>query len=279
MFRELWQARNLLLNLIRRDLTIRYKSSVLGFFWSFIKPLALTGVFWLVFDKIMGLRLQAEQVPFTLHLLVGILAWTLFAGATSESLTSVISNANLIKKVKLPLMVFPIAVVCSHLVHFVLAFFVLFALSILMGLPPSPAYLLVPFVMALMFIFTVAVSLILSAVNVFYRDVTSIWEVIVTAWFYATPIIYPVYMALDEIENMGKGWLYWIYMANPMTPMIIALRRLLLYASLDTPGLKLEMSDGSLFASLLASIFITFLVFYLGIRIFSHFSQKFADEL
>ena len=117
MIRRLWKTQNLLINLVRRDLTIRYKSSVLGFFWSFIKPLALTAVFYVVFEVILGMELRTETIPITLHLLIGILAWTFFSGATSEAMHTILANANLIKKVRLPLEVFPMAVVCSHLIQ------------------------------------------------------------------------------------------------------------------------------------------------------------------
>lgn len=270
---------NLLFNLVRRDLTVRYKSTVLGFFWSFIKPLALTGIFYVVFDKILPVALLDEpRVPFALHLLAAILAWTFFAGATGDAMNCILANANLIKKVKLPLAVFPLAAVCSHLVHFVLALLVLVALLIVFGLPPAPAFLLVLPIMALHFLLTLAFSMILAALNVFYRDVSSIWEVLTTAWFYATPIIYPVYVATDRLTEMGLGWARWLYLANPMTPIVLAYRRVMIYASLDDPVLEISR-DGTLWLAVALCLGVTLMLFLLSWLIFSRLSKKFADEL
>nr|HPK02392.1 ABC transporter permease [Candidatus Sumerlaeota bacterium] len=244
-------VRNLLVNLVRRDLTLRYRSTVLGFFWSFVKPLALTAIFYIVFTYVLRIPLREARVPFVLHLLTGMLAWTFFAGATGEAMDVILANANLIKKVRLPLAVFPLATVCSHLVHFFLALLVLVGLLIVADLPPTPAILLVLPIAALQFLLVLAVAFVLSALNVFYRDIASVWEVLTTAWFYATPIIYPVYMALEEIDRRGWGWLRLPYLANPMTPLVLAYRRVLLYAGVgDTPQAPrlLEIPDFALLA-------------------------------
>ncbi len=277
MFDNRAAVRNLLLNLVRRDLGVRYKSTVLGFFWSFLKPLALTGIFYLVFDKILEIPLREKQIPFALHLLTGILAWTFFAGAANDAMQSVLANSNLIKKVKLPLAVFPLAAVCSQLIHFLLALLVLIALLVWQGLPPGPAFLLMPLVVALQFLLAVAVGLMLSALNVFYRDVSSIWEVLTTAWFYGTPIIYPVYEATEKMHKMGWGWMEWLYLANPMTPIVLAYRRLMLYGALDAP--MTELPDRTLLLSLALSLGLTLFLLGLSQVIFRYFAKKFADEL
>lgn len=277
MIRRIGAVKNLLVNLVRRDLTVRYKSTVLGFFWSFAKPLALTGIFYLVFDVILDMPLKEEAIPFALHLLAGILAWTFFQGATTEAMNSILANANLIKKVQLPLSVFPLASVCSQMFHFILAFLVLFALLIWQELPPTPMVLLLPLVLALQFLLTLAIALALAALNVFYRDVSSIWEVLTQAWFYGTPIIYPVYYATEKIDQMGLGWLKWLYLANPMTPIILAYRRLTLYASLEDGGV--ECPDSQLILSLGLCLIITLVLFMLSWLLFSRLSKKFADEL
>lgn len=270
--------RNLLYNLVRRDLTVRYKSTVLGFFWSFVKPLVLTAIFYVAFDKLMPMRSMKEPgIPFALLLLTGILAWTFFVGATAEAMNVILANANLIKKVRLPLAVFPVAAVCSHLIHFILALLVLLVLLIVAGLPPAPIFFLLPVVIGLQFLLTLAVSLGLSALNVFYRDVASLWEVLTTAWFYATPIVYPLAVATGKLDELHLGWLKWVYLANPMTPIISAYRRILLYGPLDrqVPGL----ADVPLGLSLAICLGITLLLLGLAWKLFLHFSKSFADEL
>ncbi|MCE5231443.1 ABC transporter permease [bacterium] len=272
--------RNLLYNLVRRDLTVRYKSTVLGFFWSFIKPLALTAIFYAVFSLVLHMTLNETRVPYALHLLAGMLAWSFFAGSTSEAMGVMLLNANLIKKVKLPLVVFPLATVISHLVHFLLGMVVLLALMIIAGLAPGPQCLLIIPIIALEAVLAFAIALILSALNVFWRDVGSIWEVLTTAWFYVTPIIYPFYAVTPEISKYGGRWLEWVYLANPMTPIMIALRRFLLYGSLETiDPKKLEILNIQLINSLGISIVVTGVIFFIGWNVFSKFSRSFADEL
>lgn len=278
MARQIATVRNLLVNLVRRDLTVRYRSTVLGFFWSFAKPLALTGIFYIVFDKIVSIPLpESERIPAALHLLTAILAWTMFAGAGSEAMGAILSNDNLIKKVRLPLPIFPTAVVCSHLIHFVLALLVLAALLIWCGLPPTPWFALLPGVMVLHFALTLAVAFFLSSLNVFYRDIASIWEVLTQAWFYACPIIYPVNLALEQFDQWQAPWLQWIYLANPMTPIILAYRRLMLYGAIKDPNL--EVGDPVLLISLGLCVLVTIGLLGLGWGVFRRLSRQFADEL
>lgn len=270
-------ARNLLFNLIRRDLTVRYKATALGFFWSFLKPLALTAVFWVVFEKVLNLRLHEQAIPFSVHLLTAMLAWNFFAGATNDALGVILGNANLIKKVRLPLAVFPLATVCAHMVHFLLALLVLFILLIFVGLPPGLMCLLAAPVLVLAFFATLAVSLALSALNVFYRDIASIWEVGLQAWFYATPIIYPVYLATYKMEELGLMWAKWLYMLNPLTPIVLALRRVLLYGSAE--GDAVELPDGELLLSLGLCTVATAVLTVAAWVLFQRLSRSFNDVL
>ena len=274
--------RNLLFNLVRRDLTVRYKSTVLGFFWSFLKPLALTAIFYVVFTWILGIKLQEERVPFVLHLLTGMLAWNFMAGATGEAMGVIVANANLVKKVRLPLVAFPIATVCAHFVHFILGLAVLAALLVLLGSAPGPEALLAIPLIALLALLTLALALILSALNVFYRDIGSIWEVFTSAWFYATPIVYALPMASERIEAIGGRGLLWAYLLNPMTPILLGLRRVLLYAPLEglTPPPVLELpSDLHLVAALGIDVILILIILLIGKKIFSRFARSFADEL
>jgi ABC-2 type transport system permease protein len=270
---------NLLYNLVRRDLTVRYKSTMLGFFWSFIKPLAMTAIFYVVFQWIMDLKLresEAAQIPLALHMLAGMLVWNMFAGASAESMHVIIANANLIKKVSLPLLVFPTATVISHLIHFVLALMVLVALLIKEGLPPTLAYFWLPLLMLLHFLLTLAVSLILSALNVFYRDVSSFWEVLTTAWFYGTPIIYAAYHVTSKVDALGlPKWLEYLFLCNPLTPIVLAYREVLIYSSAEgavpeVPGLGWALALSTL---------VTVALLAAALRLFARFSRSFADEL
>lgn len=240
----------------------------------------MTAIFYVVFSYVLQLGLIEKQVPYTLHLLAGMLAWSFFAGATSEAMGVMLANANLIKKVRLPLIVFPMATVISHLVHFLLGLIVLIALMLVAGLAPGPAFLLVFPIMLLQAVLVMAVAMILSALNVFWRDVGSIWEVATTAWFYLTPIIYPFYEVGKKLSQLKWSWLEWVYLANPLAPIMIAYRRTLLYGSLESVDPNtLELLDTQLMKSMGLSAVITLILFFIGWKVFSKFSKSFADEL
>lgn len=283
MFRSLWSSRNLLLNLVRRDLTVRYKSTVLGFFWSFAKPLAYAAIYMFVFGQVIAIEYPEKRIPsYALYVLAGILPWTFFIASANDAMHSILSSANLIKKVKLPLEVFPTSAVISQGVHFLLAMIVLVGAMLALKLVPGPLFLLLPLLIALQFILALGVALLLSALNVFYRDVGSIWEVLAAAWFYLTPIIYPANMAMDYFQGVGWDWARWVYLANPMTPIVVAYRRLLLYGALtptaETP-LATEISDSALGASILLAAAVSVVIWFAAHRIFKRLSRRFADEL
>lgn len=283
-FSSLWSSRNLLLNLVRRDLTVRYKSTVLGFFWSFAKPLAYMGIYHVVFGEILQLSILQPEIPYALHILAGVLPWTFFAGAGSEAMNSILSSANLVKKVHLPLEVFPVAAACSQAIHFALGMIVVVAVMIVFGLVPGPLFVLIPLLAALQFIWVVAVGMLLAALNVFYRDVASIWEVLSAAWFYATPIIYPAYAATDYFASRGWTWATWAYLLNPMAPITIAYRRVLLYGAIepDAEGsgeLALELPDSQLLVSIGITAVLGLGALWFSRWVFMRLARRFADEL
>lgn len=278
MLRSLWTSRNLLASLVRRDLTVRYKSTVLGFFWSFAKPLAYMLIYQIVFGEILRLQMRESRIPFSLHILAAVLPWTFLVSAASEAMGSVMASANLVKKVRLPVEVFPLAAVLAQAIHFGLAMAVYVGVMILAGLPPGPAFLLLPVVAAIQLILVSAVALLLSSLYVFYRDVASIWEVVTAAWFYACPIIYPVYYAMDYFNERGWAWAEWLYLANPMAPIVLSYRRILLYGALQDP-VKEFPGDLTLALSLLGVGIFSLGLLWVTSRIFNRLSRRFADIL
>jgi len=279
MFLEVFRSRELLFGLVKRDLKVRYKSSVLGFFWSIGKPLLLMGVLLIVFSIFFPLKIRNAGLPYALHLLPGILAWTYFTCATMESLHSILSNSNLIKKVKLPSEVFPISCVLSNLVHFLLALIVLFAFMIVFRMRFSWAILLLPIIIIIQTIFLIGPSLLVSALNVFYRDVASILEILMMAWFYITPIFYPYYFVEQELGKIFKGFFVSIYLLNPMAVIAITYRRILYASVLSPPENIPEIPDIQLLKYLLLTIVTSSLFLIFSYYIFKNLSKKFADEL
>lgn len=273
--REIWSSRGLLRNLVRRDLTVRYRHTALGFFWSLAKPLALMAIYHVVFTMVLPVPTTEPRIPYALHILTGLLPWTFFMAAGSEALQSILASANLVKKVKLPLEVFPLAAVCSQAFHFGLAMTATTAATVLFGLAPGPAVLLVPAIAAIQFVLVLAVALLLSSLNVFYRDTASIWEVVAVGWFFATPIVYPVGAATALFAERGWRWAEWLYLANPMTPLVAAYRRCILYGALENP-IK-EMSDARLALALAAVAALSALLLFAAHRVFARLSRRFAD--
>ena len=287
MIRNVWQVRELLLTLVHRDLIVRYQSSVLGFLWSFANPLGLVAIFYVAFSYIV--RIGSDDMPdanisFGLHLLVGILLWSFFARTISEGHWAVLSHANLIKKIKMPIEIFPAVTVVGNLINYLLGMLVVFP-AILILLPPDyVVWSHVPLQLALFLLVTLLVALlafslalIVSALNVFYRDVASISELALQAWFYATPIVYPVTLLEDPRFD---GWLRRLYWCNPMTPIVVAYRRILLYHGPATDaGPLLEVEDGRLLLYLGICAGFTLVLFLLAQAVFRHYSRLFADEV
>ncbi len=290
---RLWRSRELIFTLVKRDLKIRYKSSALGFLWSFGKPLLLMLVIAAVFSALIGIRAGHDLLPYPLHVLTGLLPWMFFAGALSDSLYSVIGNSNVVKKVWLPTEVFPASVVIGQLIHFALAMLILavfiVAYALFGHLPadhgggtlgwlvmPSWEILLLPFLVLLQSMFAFGLCLILASLNVFYRDMASITEIVLSAWFYITPIIYPANFARVALQQKGMEHLYWMYLCNPMTPITLAYRRII-YGNMFRGGP--EVSDATLIMGLGISFISSVIVLWFGIRLYQRMSKRFADEL
>lgn len=275
MWRELIQARELLINLVKRDLKARYKATILGFFWSVGKPLLLMLILWLVFSKIVRIELRDKDLPFALHLLCGILPWMYLTAGLTEAMNSVLVNGELVKKARIPLEVFPVSAVLSNLVHFLLALIVLFGFILGFGIGLTAWLLMLPVIIFFQTFFLLGMGLILSALFVFYRDVASILEVVLAGWFYVTPIIYPIYLAEEMLEKMGMEWAFVLLMLNPISPVIIAYRRVLLSSAFN----QAELTGNWLMLYMATSLLISIIIYFIGRRVFKHYSRRFADEL
>ncbi len=286
--------RELIMRLVKRDLKVRYKASSLGFLWSVAKPLLLVLVYAIVFDKVLQLKLpNASELNFgySLFIMAGLLPWIFFSTSVAESMYVILNNANLVKKVRLPLEVFPLSTVIGNLIHFLLAMIVVLIFIFACGIRPSAPMLLFPLIVLLETLLAIGFALMLSALNVFYRDIASAFEVIFTAWMYGTPIIYSVDLAARAF-GLGGGtghlpsWLFNLYMLNPMAPIVLAYRRILLYSSpqgaahvVPVPEYAAFANDGWLMGWLGVSAIVTILLLVGGWLIFQRYSRSFADEV
>ena len=203
--------------LVARELKARYRGTVLGFLWSFLNPLILMSVYVLVFS--IYLRIQMDN--YAAFLLCGLLPWTWFSSALTESSRSIIENHTLVKKVALPSEIFPLVSVSSTLTHFLLSLPVLLILLTILGVRPTWTLLLFPVVLAVQFLFTFGLALMCAALAVRFRDLLQIVPNVLTLWFFITPVFYPVSMVPPSFRAL--------LLLNPMAYVIDAYQELLFY--------------------------------------------------
>ena len=200
---ELWRYREVLLNLVRRNLKVRYKNSVLGFLWSLLNPLMQIGVWWLVFKVIMG----NEQKDYTAELITGFLPWLFFSQCVMDSTGCVTQEMALVKKAYFPRVVLPLSSLFSNLIHLALAGVVAVILFAIWRVDVTVHYWLVIPCTLLVAVFAYGISAMLAAWSVFYSDVKFIVGNLLGLWFFLTPVLYPLSLVLrKEIEN-PNNWL------------------------------------------------------------------------
>ncbi|MCB0050555.1 MAG: ABC transporter permease [Caldilinea sp.] len=253
-------------NLVISDLKARYKNSVLGFFWSLLNPLGMMLVFTLIFGLLVP-NVQIERYP--LFLLCGLLPWNYFSASVQGSLYSVLGNAGLVKKVYFPRAILPIATVLSQLINFLLAFVILFAALLIFQSNFSPWLWLLPFVLLIQTIFTIGVALILSTLNVFYRDTSMIMDVLMLAWFFLTPVFYSTALLPDSITLLGVTLnpQRLLYILNPMASLVNMYRDLLYW------GYRTDLDF------FLRSAVTAVAVLLFGAWFFRRYSDRFGEEL
>lgn len=223
---ELWTYRELVANLTIRELKARYKSSVLGFFWSLLNPLGMMLVFTFVFTVISPNN-HIRNYP--VFLLCGLLPWNLLSAGVMTGANSIVANGNLVTKVYFPRTVLPLASVLANLVNFLLALVVLFAALIVFKTPLSPYLWLLPLVILIQVCFVTGMVLILGTLSVVYRDTLMILDIVLLAWFFLTPVFYSIdvlprsYVLFGLTLDLHRL----MYIVNPMASLISTYRDLL----------------------------------------------------
>jgi len=217
-FKEIWNYRELLYFLTKRDIKVRYKQTVLGGLWAVIQPAFTMLVFTLFFGRLA--KMPSDGLPYPIFVYAALLPWTYFANAVSASGNSLVGSANLITKVYFPRIVVPASAALAGLLDFFIALFVLGALMIYYQFVPGWGILLFPFLVALTFLCAVGVGLWLSALNVQYRDIRYAIPFLIQVWLFVSPVIYPM--------SLVKGNYQWLLALNPMGGVIHAYRASLL---------------------------------------------------
>ena len=216
MLSEQVQYRELLYQMTRRDLLLRYKQTIMGFGWAVFTPLVNTIIFSVVFMKVAPLDVGA---PYPVFAYAGLLAWNLFASSLRFSVSSLTANINLVAKVYFPREIFPFSTVIVAVVDLAVGATLLIAMMVYYRVPPSAALLFLPVVLLVQVMFTAGIALFLAMANLFYRDVKYLFEVLITVWMFATSVLYP----MDRVGGMAGTLLR----LNPMTPIIDSYRAIL----------------------------------------------------
>ncbi len=252
---EVYRYREMLSNLVKKDLRTRYKGSVLGFLWTFVNPLLQLGVYTVIFSTVMRLNIDR----FYIFLFVALLPWIFFATAVQSATSVIISNKELVKKIYFPRVVLPLSVVLANLMNLLFGFTIIFPALLFSGIGITSAVFYLPLVIFIEFVMALAFAMLFSGLNVYFRDLEHLLGIGMMAWFYFTPIVYPVTMIPDRYLQL--------FFLNPMTPIILAYRDILYFGI--APNMKL------LGISLITGL----LLLAFGTWVFLRLQRNFAEEI
>ena len=286
--KDLWRNRDLLVLLVRTELKVKYKNSVLGYLWSMLNPALVLAIYYVVF-KIIA---RNHQPNFAIWLFAGLLVWNLFNNAAMSSTTVVVGKAGIVKKVAFPRELLALSVAGVALVLFAIQVVVLIIAMVAFGVHPAYQYLaLLPLGLVALLIFTGAVSIFLSAVNVYLRDTQHLTEVLLMAWFWGTCIVYTygqIFLSGYSKTHPVLKWLQYVYLLNPITPIVMTFQRAIYgvtqytYTSnnVTTVYHVLPTWGVGTFAALLGGVLaVSIGLFFLSLIVFGRLEGNFAEEL
>jgi ABC-type polysaccharide/polyol phosphate export permease len=224
MIRTVIEHKELVANLVARELKGRYKSSLLGFLWSLLIPLFMALIYVVFLRILAGRAVPIEEI------IIGVFAWQFTVQCVQNGMTSITANANMVKKVFFPRLLLPVASTLANLVNFLLTLLVQFAILLLLALVSGTELswwaLAVPLVVAYQAFFNLGIAYLLASCNVYFRDTQHLVGVLLSAWFFMSPAMYN--LALVESQATAHPWVLDLYMLNPMAPVITAYRALIL---------------------------------------------------
>jgi lipopolysaccharide transport system permease protein len=253
---SLYGYRELLKNLVVKDLKLKYRGSVFGFLWSMVNPLLMIIVYTVAFTYI----LRAPSEGFVFKLILGVLAWTFFANAAAMSTGAIVDNAGLLKSVFFPRAILPIASVLFNLAQYALTMAVFLPVMFLWyHVPISAPMMLFPVFLALQVLFTIGIALMLATSTAFFRDVRHLLEVGLSVMFWTTPIVYELGQVPERLRLL--------ILMSPMSPFVVAYQRLFYYRQWPEPTLWLV-------AGLYAAG-----AFIIGATLILAFQDRFAEQI
>lgn len=254
--KELYAYREMIFSLVRRDLRGRYKGSVLGFLWTFLNPLLQLAVYTVVFSFVM----KAGIENYYLFLFVALVPWIFFSTCLSGGASCIWAQQDMVKKIYFPREVLPISYVISQFVNMLLSFVVIFVVLIVSGVGVNiKALIYLPVIMLVEFLLALGITMIVSALTVYFRDMEYILGIVTMAWMYLSPVLYSMDMVPKELQNL--------FMLNPMSPVIVAYRDVLYYKTI--PQLN----------TLIHAMIVGVIGVVIGWFVFGKLKKNFAEEL
>jgi len=194
--------RILLKELVKTDFKLRYQGSVLGYLWALIKPFLMFAVLYVVF--VQFLRFGGDIPHYAVYLLTGVILWSFFTESTNQGIQAIIARGDLIRKISFPKYIIVVSATITALINLFINLCVLIVFALINGVVPSLGWLLVPIFIVELYALSLGIAFLLGAINVKYRDIASIWDVIIQAGFYATPILYPITMISESSVVAAK---------------------------------------------------------------------------
>ncbi len=261
--------RILLGELVKTDFKLRYQGSVLGYLWAVLRPLLTFAILYIVFAKL--LRMGNDIPHYPVYLLTGTVLWSFFTECTGQGIQAIVQRGDLLRKISFPKYIVVVSATATALINLAINLCVVVIFALINGVSLSWSWFVVPFLVLELYTLSLGISFLLGAINVKYRDVTSIWDVLIQALFYAIPIIYPLSMVLES-SSFGLTAAR-IIMLNPIAQVIQDVRYNLITTETITAW---EILPGSL---QMVPILLVFLVLALAALFFRKRSKRFAEEV
>lgn len=268
---RVFNARNriLLKELTKTDFKLRYQGSVLGYLWALLKPLLTFIVLYIIFGHF--LRLGSDIPHYSLYLLTGTVLWSFFTECTSQGIQAIVLRGDLIRKVSFPKYIVTVSATGTALINLGINLVVVIVFALFNGIFPTWQWLLIIPLIFELYILSLGIGFLLGSINVKYRDISSIWDVLIQALFYAVPIIYPITMVTQVSLTAGK-----ILLLNPIAQVIQDVRYCLI--TTETVTTWSLVGEGTWWLKLIP-IIVSILVLTIGALVFRRRSKYFAEEV